>query len=64
MSDPELKKYLEDMLEAKLAPVRQMLGRILAAQQDESPRLRDIIGGIGWIIGLLGLAAYMRNRKC
>ncbi|MBR4422640.1 MAG: hypothetical protein IKS68_00295 [Mailhella sp.] len=64
MPASEIEKRLEDMLEAKLAPMRQMLGKVLAAQQDDSPRLRDIIGGIGWIIGLLGMAAFARSKKC
>jgi len=25
--------------------------------------MRDIIGGIGYIFGLLGLAAFLRERK-
>ena len=64
MPASDIEKHLESMLEAKLAPMRQMLGKVLAAQQDDSPRLRDIIGGIGWIIGLLGMAAYARSKKC
>lgn len=53
---------LEDMfahvLDARLAPVEQAL-----AQRAAGPDLRDIVGGIGWIIGLLGLAAYMKYRR-
>ena len=64
MPAADIEKRLDSMLEAKLAPMRQMLGKILAAQQDDSPRLRDIIGGIGWIIGLLGMAAFARRNKC
>jgi hypothetical protein len=25
--------------------------------------LRDIVGGLGWIVGLLGLVAYFKARK-
>ncbi len=64
MPPADIEKRLESMLEAKLAPMRRMLGKVLAAQQDESPRLRDIIGGIGWIIGLLGMAAFAKSKKC
>jgi nickel transport protein len=46
-------------LEQKLQP----LTRMLVAVQDKGPTLRDIIGGIGYIIGLVGLGAYVRYRK-
>lgn len=46
-------------LEQKLRP----LTRIIAANQNSGPRASDIFGGIGYIIGLVGLGAYMRYRK-
>lgn len=55
----ELEALLGKMLDARLAPIRQSLAR----QAESGPGLRDIIGGLGWIIGLLGLAAYMKYRR-
>ncbi len=49
------------MLEEKLAPLRRELRRLRAAA--ERPGLTEVLGGIGYIVGLLGLAAYMRHRK-
>ena len=46
-------------LELKLQP----LNRMIAASQDEGPSVSDILGGIGYIIGLVGLSAYLRFRK-
>ena len=43
---------------AKLSPIKRML----AEQTEAGPNLRDIIGGIGWIFGLIGVAAYFRRR--
>ncbi len=60
---PEWEIKMDALLEARLAPMRQMLGQALAALQDDSPRIRDVVGGLGWIIGLLGMAAYMRYRR-
>jgi nickel transport protein len=54
-----LEALLGKVLDAKLAPLKQTLAR----QADSGPNLRDVIGGIGWIIGLLGLAAYMKYRR-
>ncbi len=53
----ELEAIVGRVVDAKLAPLKQAVAR----QQD--PGLRDIIGGLGWIIGLLGLAAYMKYRR-
>ncbi len=55
----ELEALLGKMLDARLAPIN----RTLAQLQERGPELRDIIGGIGWILGLLGLAAYCRTRR-
>lgn len=55
----ELEALIGRVMDAKLAPIKQSLAR----QEDGAPGLRDIIGGLGWILGLLGLAAYMRYRR-
>ena len=55
----ELEALVGRVVDAKLAPVKQMLAR----QQDSGPGLRDIVGGLGWILGLLGLATYMKYRR-
>ena len=46
-------------LEQKIKP----LARMVAASQEKGPTMRDIVGGIGYIIGLVGLGAYVRYRK-
>lgn len=59
---PELKRALGETLDAalevKLAPLRTML----MEHTQSGPELKDIIGGIGWLIGLAGIAAYFRRR--
>ena len=44
-------------LDAKLAPLRRVL------LEDSGPRLQDVLGGIGWIFGLIGVAAYFGSRR-
>ena len=46
-------------LELKLQP----LTRMLASAQSQGPTASDIFGGIGYILGLVGVGAYMRYRK-
>jgi nickel transport protein len=50
---------VERALDRKLAPVLKML----AERRQKGPAIKDIIGGIGYILGLIGLAAYVHNRK-
>ncbi len=45
-------------LDAKLAPIR----RAVLEGTEDGPGLREIIGGIGWIFGLVGVAAYFKSR--
>ena len=54
----ELEALIGRVMDAKLAPIKQTLLR----QEADGPTLKDVIGGIGWIIGLLGLATYMKHR--
>lgn len=55
----QLTILLDEALERKLGPIR----RILAENTEKTPSLQDIIGGVGYIFGLAGIAAYMRFRK-
>ncbi len=54
-----LRRIVEEELEKKLTPLR----RILAESKDSSPGLRDILGGIGYILGLAGLLAWIKANK-
>lgn len=55
----ELEALIGKVLDAKLAPIKQTLAR----QEDGPPNARDIIGGIGWILGLLGVATYLKYKR-
>ena len=37
--------------------------QMLADMQQEGPGVSDIFAGIGYILGLVGIAAYVQNRK-
>jgi nickel transport protein len=59
--DPhQLRKIIETALEKKLAPIERKLAHL---EKEERPGLTEIIGGIGYIIGLMGLALYFKSRK-
>lgn len=55
----EVRAIVNAALDAKLGPIR----RDLAAQVNAGPSLRDIIGGIGWILGLAGIGLYFKGQR-
>lgn len=59
LNEEQLTTLLDNLLESKLAPIRQQL----AEQQEREPSIQDILGGIGYILGLAGIAAYMKSKK-
>ncbi len=55
----QMRDVLDQSLERRLGPVLKMF----AESQDKAPTLHDILGGIGYILGLLGLASYIHFRR-
>lgn len=55
----ELEAVIESVLERKLKPITKML----ADAQHKETTAKDILGGIGYILGLVGIAAYVHSRK-
>ncbi len=59
MNEERLNQIIESALDKKLAPIK----RSLAIQQDKKPSFQDILGGIGYILGLAGVAAYFKSNQ-
>jgi nickel transport protein len=59
LSEKEVEAVVDRILDKKLKPIMTML----ADMRDDRPSITDIFGGLGYILGLVGLAAYMRYRK-
>jgi nickel transport protein len=55
----QLEGIIEKLLDKKLAPINRML----ADAMDRRPGLTEILGGIGYIFGLVGIALYVANRR-
>ena len=47
------------LLDSRLSPVK----RQLAEMRTDEPGMREIVGGMGWFVGLAGLALYFRSRQ-
>ncbi|MBW1923109.1 MAG: hypothetical protein JRJ35_06510 [Deltaproteobacteria bacterium] len=59
LSREELRLAVEKALDRKLKPFYTLLADSL----NRRPSVPEILGGIGYIIGLVGLATYLRYRK-
>ena len=49
---------IEKALDKKLAPVMKML----AEMHEQKVRMTDVLGGLGYIFGLVGVAAYFKRK--
>lgn len=59
LTQADVERIVNTALDAKLVPIK----RTLLEQVEAGPGLREIIGGIGWIFGLVGVAAYFKSRS-
>ena len=59
LSRQEVRDLIEESLDRKLAPILNMLADSL----DRGPRVSEVIGGIGYIFGLVGVALYFSTRS-
>lgn len=53
-------KEIEEALDAKLKPVIRELAKL---REDKGPGVTEVIGGIGYIFGIMGIIAYMKSKK-
>lgn len=58
LSRAEMEEIVNTALDAKLAPIK----RAMLEQTESEPGMKEIVGGIGWIFGLVGIAAYFKSR--
>ena len=59
ISPKELETIIGSVLDEKLKPIN----RKLSDMRQDGPTFKDIIAGIGYILGLVGIAAYVHSRK-
>ena len=55
----EIKAIIDESIDNKLKPMM----KLLAESQGDNPSFNDILSGIGYILGLVGLGAYIHYRK-
>jgi nickel transport protein len=60
ISTAELEQAVARALDQRLAPLTAQVAK-LAGERGVS--LQDVIGGLGYILGLMGIAAYVKSRQ-
>lgn len=55
----EIQKLIDESLDRRLAPIVKML----AGLQTKGPSMTEVIGGIGYIVGLMGVALYFSSKR-
>lgn len=53
-----LESFISQEISKQILPLREQLDHY-----EEQVRLRDIVGGVGWIMGVAGLAAWFMSRR-
>lgn len=59
MTREELEALVAAAVDRRVAPLKRML----AAQTEKGPGMVEILGGIGWILGIFGAAALVMARR-
>jgi len=59
LTESQVTRIVSDQLHKEIEPLKKMLARSM----QPSPSLQDILGGIGYILGLVGIAAYVQSRR-
>ena len=59
-SKDTMRQLIQQELQKQLGPVHKSITEL---KQNDHLRLKDIIGGIGWIIGLAGFASWICQRQ-
>ena len=53
-------RVVEEVVDSKLKPLSRNIARL---REDTVPDFTDIVGGIGYIIGLMGVALYFKSKE-
>lgn len=61
VSSAEIEAVVNKAMDKKLQPVITILLKL--KENSEKPGITEILGGIGYIIGLMGIAMYFKSRR-
>lgn len=61
-----LQEIVEAIVQRENQKIMKMLGnqqRLLLEERNSGPTMKEIVGGIGWIVGIVGIIAFFMSRK-
>jgi nickel transport protein len=56
----KLRSLIEASLDKKLAPIKRIIEK---NQRDHGASVTEVLGGIGYIFGIMGLVIFLKNKK-
>lgn len=60
LDEEDIRRIMEEVIDEKINTISKRLAKM---EEDNNPGLTEIIGGIGYIIGIMGIVLYFKNRK-
>jgi len=60
ISEEKIKAIVGEVIDERLKPIARSIALL---REEKGPGVTEIIGGIGYIIGLVGIALYFKSRK-
>ncbi|MDR2350877.1 MAG: hypothetical protein LBF41_09705, partial [Deltaproteobacteria bacterium] len=55
-----LRAMVREELKSQLGPINRELAE---ASRDQSPTLKEVAGGLGWVVGVTGVVFWARGRR-
>ena len=56
----KMEAIFEKTLDARLKPIERKIAKL---QKEKGPGFNEIIGGLGYIVGLMGIVLYFKSKK-
>ena len=61
ISEQEIAHLVQNVVQKELQPIRELLEEVL--KETKKPSLQEIIGGLGYIVGLFGLIFWIKAKR-
>jgi nickel transport protein len=56
----QIRKVVEEVVDSRLKPVSRSIAKI---REEKGPDFTDIMGGFGYILGIVGIALYFKSKE-
>ncbi|MBW2029423.1 MAG: hypothetical protein JRH06_09535 [Deltaproteobacteria bacterium] len=56
----QIRQVVGELLDARLKPIQRSMARM---EKERGPDFRDVLGGLGYIFGLMGIILYLKGRR-